>query len=200
MSILVDRSTKVIARRLTSAACAALMFAAGASAQGQETADSAVDRFFTICGGHGVSAVDRLPGESITSDETPRFFESDVRRSGTNHRLTRTDGGIAMRAVMQGDADPRAIIVKCAFATDQTSYDTALAELAAAAGGKPYESGGEGESRRAMFMSADAPFQIFEEADGWVSIYRMEILINARGIDPDYLKEGAKPVPIPRAR
>jgi hypothetical protein len=135
------------------------MFAAGASARGRRQADSAVDRFFTICGGHGVSAVDRLPGESIGSDETPRFFESDVRRSGTNHRLTRTDSGIAMRAVMQGDADPRAIIVKCAFATDQTSYDTALAELAAAAGGKPYESGGEGESRRAMFMSRTHPFR-----------------------------------------
>ena len=184
---------------LNGALSALLAFtASGASAQA--IGDPLVNQFFAVCGGNGAEAQDRLPGSTVAPSDIPIYFEHDVLRSGDNHRVTQVDGTYAMRAIMRGGMDPNSILIKCAVASNLTGYDQALASLSAVAGTAPRNIGGEGQPRRAMYAAADAPYQIFEEADGWVSVYRMDVLISARGIDPDYLKEGAQPVPVPTAQ
>jgi len=184
---------------LKGASCALLAFtASGAMAQG--TGDPLVEQFFAICGGNGVEAQDRLPGLTVPLSDIPTYFEHDVQRSGENHRVTQFDGSYAMRAIMRAGMDPNAILIKCAVASNLTNYDQALASLSSIAGATTRNVGAEGELRRAMFVASEAPYQIFEEADGWVSIYRLDVMISARNIDPDYLREGAQPVPVPTAQ
>jgi hypothetical protein len=182
------------------AAISALLAFTTNGASAQASADPVVEQFFSVCGGNGVEAQDRLPGVTVAPSDIPAYFESDVQRSGENHRVTQIDGVYAMRAIMRAGADPNAIVIKCAIASNLTGYDQALASLSAVAGTAPRNLGGDGQLRRAMFAVANVPYQIFEEAEGWISIYRMDIMISARGIDPDYLREGAQPMPVPTAQ
>lgn len=169
-------------------------------AQAEEAEETAIDRFLYLCGSKDSEAVESLPGKTVSKKNAPRYFGRDLARSGDNHRVTKVDGEYAMRAVMPGAPGMRTILIKCALGTDKMSYDDALAQLADVAGEKPMDIQTENTPRRAMFATMDAPYQLFEESDGWISIYRMDILISAEGIDPKYLKESAEPVPVPRAR
>ncbi len=170
-------------------------------AQAEEEADrTAVDRFIHLCGSKDSEAVESLPGKTISKKNAPKYFGRDLARSGDNHRVTKLDGVYAMRAVMSGPPGMGSILIKCALGTDKMSYDDALAQLADVAGEKPMDIEIVNTPRRAMFATMDAPYQLFEERDGWISIYRMDILVSAEGIDPKYLRDGAEPVPVPRAQ
>ena len=168
--------------------------------QAEEAEGTAVDRFLHLCGSKEIAAVGSLPGMTVSKENAPRYFGRDLARAGDNYRVTKMDDEYAMRAVLSGAPGTGAILIKCALGTDKMSYDDALAQLAGVAGQEPMDIKMENAPRRAMFATMDAPYQLFEESDGWISIYRMDILISAEGIDPKYLKEGAEPVPVPRAQ
>ena len=185
---------------LSGALCASLCLLPVLPAQAEGAEGTAVDRFLHLCGSKESEAVESLPGKSVSKKKAPKYFERDLSRSGDNHRVTKVNGEYAMRAVMSGAPGMGSILIKCALGTDKMSYDDALAQLAYVAGEEPMNIDMENTPRRAMFASMDAPYQLFEERDGWISIYRMDILISAEGIDPKYLKEGAEPVPVPRAQ
>lgn len=179
---------------------ASLCLLSALPAHAEDSEGSAVVRFLHMCGSKDNEALESLPGKTISKKNAPKYFGRDLARSGKNHRVTKVDGEYAMRAVMQGPAGLGATLVKCALGTDKMSYDDALAQLVAVAGEEPMIIEMENLPRRAAFTSREAPYQLFEERDGWISIYRMDILISAEGVDPKYLKEGAEPVPIPDAR
>jgi hypothetical protein len=50
----------------------------------------------------------------------------------------------------------------------------------------------------AQFRVGMTSFAVYSEPDGWVSIYKMDIMM--RNIDPRYLRRGARPAPLPSVR
>lgn len=177
--------------------CAVLALAAGTAAHGQEALEP-VDLFFAICGGNDVEATESLPGETVERAESPSYFESDLRRT-EDYRVTKLENGYAMRAIMRSRVGQNSIIIKCALSSNEITYDDAFIALSRTLGKDLTEMGTEETGKRSMISSGSGAYQLFEERDGWLSLYRLEIMISARDIDPKYLKEGAQPVPIPQA-
>ena len=175
-------------------ALAALGIASGAHAQ-PAPADLGA-QFVDICG-KGGEAGPALPGSDIAAAEAPAFFASDLHRA-TESRVVKTGDGYAMRGLIPSDFDPQhALLLKCAVAA-KAAFPAVVDRLAALIPDKPRLSKTDQGLDLAMFSSGASSFAVFSEAGGWVSVYKMEILM--RNVDPKYLKKGAKPAPVPSVR
>ncbi|MEA3033976.1 MAG: hypothetical protein QOH86_1992 [Sphingomonadales bacterium] len=156
-----------------------------------------VAQFRQICGPVG-EAGPSLPGNDVAASEAPGFFADDLRRA-VESRVVKTGDRYAMRAIVPTDFDPQhAVFLKCAVAAQSTAFAEQVDRLSALLAAKP-SLGKTGQGLDfAQFMVGTTIFAVFSEPDGWVSIFKMELMM--RNIDPKYLKKGAKPMPAPSVR
>lgn len=164
-------------------------------AAGQEAPADLAAHFQQICGTTS-EAGPALPGNEITAAQAPAYFASDLERAEES-RVVAIGDRFAMRALMPSSADPRhAVVLKCAIASGSTSFSEQVERLSALLSQAPVvDTWPEGRSS-ARFMGGGGPgFFVFGEADGWVTIYRMDVLM--RNIDRRYLRRGARPAPRP---
>ncbi|HZF93345.1 MAG TPA: hypothetical protein VEZ20_00580 [Allosphingosinicella sp.] len=174
---------------------ALLAFAAPVAGQ-ERPADLAV-HFQQICGTTS-EAGPALPGNDMAAAQAPAFFASDLRRAEQS-RVVAIGDRFAMRALMPSSADPRhAAVLKCAVASGATSFSEQVERLSAMLSQTPVLGKTDQGFDTARFTAGTSAFFIFGEADGWVSIYRMDILM--RNIDRRYLKRGARRAPPPSVR
>lgn len=169
---------------------------AGAShAQGPQ-ADLA-NQFKQICGITGESGPS-LPGDDVAAADVPGFFAGDVRRAEQS-RVVKIGDRFAMRAVVPSSADPQhAVFLKCAVASGSTSFTEQVDRMAAMLSAKPVLGKTVQDFDFARFSSGMTSFSVHHEPDGWVSVYKMDIMM--RNIPRKYLKKGAKPAPLPSVR
>ena len=167
------------------------------AARAQEPLPDLAGHFQQICGTTS-EAGPNLPGNDIAAADAPGFFVGDLQRAEDSRVVTIGDR-YAMRALIPSHADPQhAVLLKCAVAAGSTSFSEQVERLSAmlsatADVGKTAEG-----FDYAQFRAGATSFSVFGEPDGWVSIYRMDIMM--RNIDPRYLRRGARPAPIPQAR
>jgi hypothetical protein len=163
------------------------------SARGQEPPLSLAGQFQQICG-TTEKAGPTLPGEDVAAADAPGFFAGDLRRA-TDSRVVKIGDRYAMRALVPSSADPQhAVFLKCAVA-GSTSFGEEVDRLSAMLSAKP-DLGKTGQDfEYARFDAGMTGFLVYSEPEGWVAIYKMDILM--RNIDPKYLKKGAKPAPAP---
>jgi hypothetical protein len=153
--------------------------------------------FQQICGTTS-EAGPNLPGNDIAAAAAPAFFASDLQRA-TESRVVTIGDRYAMRALIPSSADPEhAVLLKCAVASGSTSFSEQVARLSAMLSATADVGKTPQGSDFAQFRAGMTSFLVFSEADGWVSIYKMDILM--RNIDPRYLRRGARPAPVPSVR
>ncbi|HYE27715.1 MAG TPA: hypothetical protein VEA61_05725 [Allosphingosinicella sp.] len=154
-------------------------------------------QFQQICGTAGKGAPS-LPGDDVATADSPGFFAGDLRRA-VKSRVVKIGDRYAMRAIMASGFDPRhAIIFKCAVASGSASFPEEVDRLAAMLSAKPDLGKTVQDFDYAQFRAGTTSFSVYSEPGGWVSIYKMEIMM--RNIDRKYLKKGARPVPLPSVR
>jgi hypothetical protein len=177
------------------ALCVAAIFPV-ATASAQEPSPGLADRFSQICG-TTAAAGPGLPGTDVASADAPGFFAADLRRATDSH-VVKIDDVYAMRAIVPSDFDPQyAVFLKCAVASP-AAFAQQADRLSTILSAKP-ATGKTGQGfDYARFSAGTTTFVVFGEADNWVSIYKIEIMM--RNIDPKYLKRGAKPAPAPSVR
>jgi hypothetical protein len=182
---------------------AGLLALGGASAlQAQPAAVEAppsdlVRQFRQICGSAG-EAGPSLPGSDAAAAEVPGFFANDLRRA-IESRVVKVGDRYAMRAIVPTDFDPQhAVFLKCAVAGQSNAFAEQVGRLSALLGAKPSLSKTEQGFDFAQFMTGSTIFAVFSEPDGWLSVFKMDLMM--RNIDPKYLKKGAKPMPAPSVR
>lgn len=177
------------------AASVAAAFAAG-TARAQESALDLAGHFQQICGTTGAAGPE-LPGTDVASANAPGFFAGDVQRA-TESRVVAIGDRYAMRALVPSSADPEhAVLLKCAVASRAT-FSEQLARLTTLLSARPTVGKTAQGFDYAQFISGMTAFMIYSEPDGWVSIYKMDIMM--RNIDPRYLRRGARPAPAPSVR
>jgi hypothetical protein len=163
------------------------------AAHAQEPPPGLAGQFQQICG-PTEQAGPSLPGNEVAAADAPGFFAGDLRRA-TDSRVVKIGDRYAMRALVPSSADPQhAVFLKCAVA-GSTSFSEEVDRLSAMLSVKP-DLGKTGQGfDYARFDAGMTGFLVYSEPDGWVAIYKMDILM--RNIDPKYLKKGAKPAPAP---
>lgn len=154
--------------------------------------------FQQICGTTDAAAP-ALPGDDIAAADAPGFFAGDLRRA-TESRVVKIGDRYAMRALMPASADPaHAVILKCAVGAGSTSFPQQVDRLSAMLSTKPLIVAKTVQNfDYAQFMAGNRSYTVFSEPEGWVSIFKMEIMM--RNIPRKYLKKGAKPAPAPSVR
>jgi hypothetical protein len=170
---------------------------ATAMAAAQDKSPPVVDQFAQICG-IAEARTTPLPGNDVATSDAPTFFANDLRRA-IDSRVVKVGEHYAMRAVVPSDFDPQhAVLVKCALGSGQASFSEVLRQLSERISAKPTTGKTVQEFDYAQFRQGTTSFAVFSESNGWVSIYRMDVMMH--NIDPRFLKKGAKPVPVPRAQ
>jgi hypothetical protein len=188
MPILVNATARAIA--------VAAVFVAGA-AGAQEPLPDLAGHFQQICGTTG-EAGPALPGSDIAAADAPGFFASDLQRASES-RVVRIGERYAMRALMPSSADPEhAVLLKCAVAAGGASFAEQVQRLSAMLSATPNVGKTPQGFDYAQFSAGMVGYSVYGELDGWVSIYRMDIML--RNIDPRYLRRGARPGPPPSVR
>jgi len=174
---------------------ASLLVAAAASAQ--EPLPDLAGHFQQICGTTS-EAGPSLPGSDIAAADAPGFFAGDLQRA-TDSRVVTIGDRYAMRALVPSSADPEhAVLLKCAVAARATSFSEQVARLSAMLSATPRLGKTQQGFDYAQFSAGMIAYSVYSEPDGWVSVYKMEILM--RNIDPRYLRRGARPAPLPSVR
>jgi hypothetical protein len=169
-----------------------------AAAAGAETPPSdLVRQFRQICGSAGETGP-TLPGNDVAAAEAPGFFADDLRRA-VESRAVKFGDLYAMRAIVPTGFDPQhAVFLKCAVAAGSTSFSQQVDGLSTLLAAKP-SLGKTGQGfDYAQYSVGTTFFSVFSEPEGWVSIFKMELMM--RNIDPKYLKKGATPAPAPSVR
>ncbi|HEX9965012.1 MAG TPA: hypothetical protein VGB04_08510 [Allosphingosinicella sp.] len=158
---------------------------------------SLAGRFQQICG-TGAEAGPALPGADVAAADAPGFFAGDLRRA-TQSRVVKLDNGYAMRALVPSSADPQhAVWLKCAVASGPASFSGEVDRLAAMLASKPSLGKTVQDFDYARFTAGLTSFSVYAEPDGWVSIYKMDLMM--QNIPRKYLKKGARPAPAPSVR
>jgi hypothetical protein len=183
-----------------SAAGLIALFAAPALQAQPATVDAPSDlvgQFRQICGTTGESGP-ALPGNAIAAAEAPGFFADDLRRA-LESRVVKVGDRFAMRAIVPTSADPQhAVFLKCAVAAQSTTFAEQVDRLSALLAAKPSLGKTVQGFDYAQFMTGTTLFSVFSEPDGWVSVFKMDLMM--RNIDPKYLQKGARPMPAPSVR
>ena len=173
------------------------LFALTDPAAGQEPAADLATQFEQICGTTS-EAGPALPGNDIAAALAPAFFASDLQRAEQS-RVVAIGDRFAMRALMPSSADPQhAAVLKCAVAAPSTSFSAQVERLSAMLSQTPVVDKTDQGFDYARFRAGNSAFFIHGEADGWVSIYKMDVLM--RNIDRRYLRRGARRAPPPSVR
>jgi hypothetical protein len=183
-----------ILRNATARAIAvAAIFAAGTAAAGaQEPLPDLAGQFQQICGTTGEA------GSDIAAADAPGFFAGDLQRA-TESRVVRIGERYAMRALMPSSADPEhAVLLKCAVASGGTSFAEQVQRLSAMLSATPNIGKTPQGFDYAQFNVGMTGYSVYGEPAGWVSVYRMDIML--RNIDRRYLRRGATPAPAPSVR
>jgi hypothetical protein len=154
--------------------------------------------FQQICGTTD-QAGPSLPGEDVAAADAPGFFARDLRQA-TQSRVVKIGDRYAMRALMPSSADPQnVVLVKCAVGSGSTSFSEQVDRLSAMLSAKPVMLAKTVQNfDYAQFIAGPRSYTVYTEPDGWVSIYKMDILM--QNIPRKYLKKGAKPAPLPSIR
>jgi hypothetical protein len=167
------------------------------AARAEEPLPDLAGQFKQICGTTS-EAGPSLPGADIAAADAPGFFAGDLRRA-IESRVVKFGDLYAMRALVPSSADPQhAVLLKCAVASGSTSFSEQVERLSAMLSARPSLGKTAQGFDYAQFTAGMTAFFVYGEPDGWVSIYKMEIMM--RNIDRRYLKKGAKPVPVPSVR
>jgi hypothetical protein len=175
----------------------ALASASPAEAVTGEALPDLVGQFTQICG-RAEEAGTALPGNDVAVADAPAYFAGDLRRA-TESRVVKMGERYAMRAIIPSDFDPQhAVLMKCAVASGATAFAEQVERLSALLSAKPELRKTAAGFDAASFTSGATVFYIFSEPDGWVSVYKMDIMM--RNIPRKYLKKGAKPLAIPSVR
>ena len=168
-----------------------------ATAAAQQPLPSLAGQFEQICGTTG-EARPSLPGNDIAASDAPGFFAGDLRRA-TESRVVKVGDRYAMRALVPSSADPQhAVWLKCAVAAGPTSFAEEVDRLSAMLSAKPDLGKTVQGFDYARFSAGLTGFSVHSEPGGWVSIYKMDLLM--QNIPHKYLKKGAKPAPAPSVR
>jgi hypothetical protein len=163
----------------------------------QDVTPGLAAQFKQICG-TTAEAGPPLPGDDIAATEAPGFFATDLKRASES-RVVKVGERFAMRALMPSSADPQhAAMLKCAVGASGASFTEVTDAMGAMLSEKPRTGKTMQGFDYAQFISGTSGFAVYSEPDGWVSIYRMDILM--RNIPAKYLKKGAKPAPAPSVR
>lgn len=163
----------------------------------QEPLPDLAGHFQQICGTTN-EAGPSLPGNDIAASDAPGFFAADLRRA-VDSRVVTIGERYAMRALVPSSADPEhAVLLKCAVASRATSFSEQVARLSAMLSVTPDVGKTQQGFDYAQFRAGLTSFSVYVEPDGWVSIYKMDIMM--RNIDPRHLRPGARPAPIPSVR
>jgi hypothetical protein len=174
----------------------ASMFLAGA-AGAQEPPLSLAGQFQQICG-TTAEAGPALPGEDVAAAQAPGFFAGDLGRA-TESRVVKTGDRYAMRALVPSSADAvHAVWLKCAVAAGPASFAEEVERLSAMLSSKPDMGKTAQDFDYARFTAGLTSFTVHAEPEGWVSIYKMDLMM--RNIPRKYLKKGARPAPAPSVR
>ena len=174
---------------------AAIFLAQAAGAQ--EPLPDLAGHFQQICGTTS-EAGPSLPGTDVAAADAPGFFAGDLGRA-VESRVVTIGERYAMRALVPSSADPQhAVFLKCAVASGATSFSDQVARLSAMLSATPRLGKTTQGFDYAQFRAGLTSFSVYSEPDGWVSIYKMDIVM--RNIDPRYLRRGARPVPSPSVR
>jgi hypothetical protein len=175
-------------------AVASMAFARAALAQ---EATGLAGQFQQICG-TAAAAGPPLPGADVAAADAPGFFAGDLGRA-TQSRVVKFGDRYAMRALVPSSADPRhAVWLKCAVASGPASFAEEVERLSAMLSAKPNLGKTAQDFDYARFTSGLTSFSVHAEPDGWVSIYKMDLLM--QNIPRKYLKKGAKAAPAPSVR
>ncbi|HEX8624942.1 MAG TPA: hypothetical protein VF782_07665 [Allosphingosinicella sp.] len=165
-----------------------LVGAAGA----EEPSPTLAGQFQHICG-TSAEAGPALPGEDIAAAQAPSFFAGDLGRA-TESRVVKMGDRYAMRALVPSSADPKhAVWLKCAVAAGPANFSEEVERLSAMLASKPDMGKTVQDFDYARFTAGLTSFAVHAEPDGWVSIYKMDLMM--RNIPRKYLKKGAKPAP-----
>ena len=172
-------------------------FLAG-TANAQEPLPDLAGHFQQICGTTD-EAGPSLPGVDIAAADAPGFFAGDLRRA-TDSRLVKIGDRYAMRALLPSSADPQnVVLVKCAVGSGSSSFKEQVDRLSAMLSAKPVILAKTVQNfDYAQFMAGTRSYTVYTEPNGWVSIYKMDLVM--RNISRKYLKKGARPAPAPSVR
>jgi hypothetical protein len=182
-------------RGLLALSIASIFLAEAAGAQ--EPQPDLAGHFQQICGTTS-EAGPSLPGNDIAAADAPGFFADDLRRAADS-RVVAIGDRYAMRALVPSSADPEhAVLLKCAVAAGSTSFSEQVARLSAMLSATPDLGKTQQGFDYAQFRAGLTAYSVYSEPDGWVSIYKMDIMM--RNIDPRYLRRGAMPAPLPSVR
>jgi hypothetical protein len=163
----------------------------------QEALPDLAGHFQQVCGTTGEGAPS-LPGNDVAAEDAPSFFVGDLRRA-TESRLVKVGDRYAMRALVPSGLDPgNVVLVKCAVGSGSVSFAEQVDRLSAMLAARPVLGKTAQSLDYAQFIAGPRSFSVFSEPEGWVSIYRVEIMM--RNVPRKYLKKGAKPVPAPSVR
>ena len=185
-----------IRRALGLSVLAAASISLASAAGAQEPPSGLAGHFQQICG-TTAEAGPSLPGDDIAAAEAPGFFAGDLRRA-TESRVVKIGDRYAMRALVPSSADPQHLVfVKCAVASS-ASFSETVDSLSAMLSEKPVLGKTVQNFDSARFGSGTTSFIVYSEPDGWVSIYKWDMLM--QNIPRKYLKKGAKPAPAPSVR
>ena len=174
---------------------ASIFLAEAASAQ--EPLPDLAGHFQQICGTTS-EAGPSLPGNDVAAADAPDFFAGDLQRA-VESRVVTIGGRFAMRALVPSSADPEhAVFLKCAVASGSTSFSDQVARLSTMLSATPNLGKTPQGFDYAQFTVGMTSFAIYSEPDGWISIYKMDIVM--RNIPARYLRRGARPAPVPSVR
>ncbi|HEX9946856.1 MAG TPA: hypothetical protein VGA98_04880 [Allosphingosinicella sp.] len=163
----------------------------------QEAPAGLAGHFQQICG-TTAEAGPTLPGGDVAAADAPAFFAGDLRRA-TQSRVVKFGERYAMRAMVPSSADPRhAVWLKCAVASGAASFSGEVDRLAAMLSAKPDLGKTAQNFDYARFTAGLTSFSVHAEPEGWVSIYKMDLLM--QNIPRKYLKKGARQAPLPSVR
>jgi hypothetical protein len=176
-------------------AVASLSLAEAAGAQ--EPLSSLAGQFQQICG-TTAEAGPALPGGDVPVADAPGFFAGDLGRARES-RVVKIGDRFAMRALVPSSADPQhAVWLKCAVASGPASFTEEVDRLSAMLSAKPSFGKTVQDFDYARFTQGMTGFSVHSEPDGWVSIYKLDLLM--QNIPRKYLKKGTKPAPAPSVR
>lgn len=155
------------------------------------------DQFLELCGSEQ-AVIARLPGEDVQTADAP-FQLKQYAESATNSRVVKIGERYAMRSHNPARADPvHALIIRCAVTGHGSLFSDEVEKLSKSLSATPNVSKTGSGFESASFRSGLRSFQVFAEADGWVSVFSLDIVMH--DIDPKYLKNGVKPLAIPPAQ
>lgn len=167
------------------------------AAGAQEPLPDLARQFQQVCG-TTAEAGPALPGKDVAASDAPGFFAGDLRRA-TESRVVKIGDRYAMRALVPSSADPvHAVWLKCAVASGPASFSEEVGRISAMLSARPDVGKTAQDFDYARFTAGLTSFSVHSEPDGWVSIYKMDLVM--RNIPRKYLKKGARPAPAPSVR